>query len=150
VHHPLRVSVAHRVHGKAMKTGWTRHPSRLSDRVDADNNTLFETWTSNAGKMDMDEASCIALRDAIKSIQLHRPHLYNPSRSAHPEQPARRSADVEIEGLTSDDVAAQSLIMSVEVDATAVAEGQEEDEVQEGEAGGVQGDEMGAEGEEDE
>jgi hypothetical protein len=61
-----------------------------------------------------------------------------------------RSADVEIEGLTSDDVAAQSLIMSVEVDATAVAEGQEEDEVQEGEAGGVQGDEMGAEGEEDE
>jgi hypothetical protein len=110
----------------------------------------FGTWTSNAGKMDMDEASCIALRDAIKSIQLHRPHLYNPSRSAHPEQPARRSADVEIEGLTSDDVAAQSLIMSVEVDATAVAEGQEEDEVQEGEAGGVQGDEMGAEGEEDE
>jgi hypothetical protein len=124
-----------------MKTGWTRRPSKLSDRVDEDNNTLFETWTSNVAKMDMSEAECIALRNDIKSVRLSRPHLYDPSKAVPPEQMLRRSADVVIANLTADDVAAQSPIMSVEVDAEAVQQGQGE-EVQEGEAAGVEEDEM--------
>jgi hypothetical protein len=138
IHHPLRVSVAHRVHGKGMKTGWTRRPTQLSDRHDADNNTLFETWTSNVSKMDMGEAECIALRDDFKSVQLCEPylHLYDASIALQP-----RSTGVEIDGLTADDIAAQSVIMSVEVDAAAVQQGQDEEDVQEGETEGVQGDE---------
>lgn len=124
-----------------MKTGWKRRPSKLSDRVDADNNTLMETWTSNVGKMDMDEASCNALRDAVKFVRLSKPHLYDPSRALDPMQMVERSADVEIEGLTSDDVAAQSSIMSMEIDAAAVTAGQDEEE-QGGETEGVQADEM--------
>jgi hypothetical protein len=107
--------------------------------------------------MDMNEAECVALRNAIKSVRLSRPHLYDPSKAAPPEQMLRRSADVVIDHLTADDIAAQSPIMSVEVDAEAAQQGQGE-EVQEGEAAGVeedemeedQGDEMAGEQEEEE
>lgn len=121
-----------------MKTGWTRRPTQLSDRRDADNNTLFETWTSNVSKMDMGEAECIALRDDFKSVQLCEPylHLYDASIAPQP-----RSTGAEIDGLTADDLAAQSVIMSVEVDAAAVQQEQDEEGVQEGETEGVLGDE---------
>jgi hypothetical protein len=70
-----RFSVDYKFHGKTVKTGWSSKPSKLFDRKNEDNNILFETWTSNVAKMDMNEDSCIALRDDIKNVQIAHPHL---------------------------------------------------------------------------
>jgi phytoene dehydrogenase-like protein len=109
-----------------MKTGWPLRPSRLSQRKEEDNNLLFETWTSNVGKLDMEQASCDALRADVPSIRLSRPHLYNPSMAPS----AGRSTEVEIEDLTTEDVSAQSLVLSIEVDATANAEKEDDEAAQ--------------------
>jgi hypothetical protein len=77
IRHPLRVSVAHKVHGKSMQTGWPRHPRTLADRNNEMNNILFETWTSNSAKLDMSDENCAALRDDVKNVKLVNSELYN-------------------------------------------------------------------------
>ena len=109
--HPLCVSVAHKVHGKSMATGWPRHPADLSERDGAKNNILFETWTSNAAKMDMEKQSCDDLRAEVKTIKLARPDWYNKT----VDNATHRSSDGIFEPLTAEDFEQESLYTSVEV-----------------------------------
>ncbi|KAK5172168.1 uncharacterized protein LTR77_003806 [Saxophila tyrrhenica] len=53
INSPLRFSIAHRLHGFQMTTGWPTSPSDVSERVDAENNILIESWYVNIAKMDM-------------------------------------------------------------------------------------------------
>lgn len=99
-----------------MATGWPTKPSKLSDRNNEANNILFETWTSNTAKMDMEEVSCDALRVDIVDVKLHRPELYNPSNDPLSVDFPKRSDQTVIDHLTAQDIAAESLVMSIEVD----------------------------------
>ena len=122
IRHPLCISVAHKVHGKSMATGWPRHPSDISEREGSKNNILFETWTSNSAKQDMEKASCDALRDDIKTVKLARPELYNKA----VDNTTVRSANVIFEGLTNDDIEQEAMYSTVEViDDKAEGEGEE-------------------------
>ncbi|KAG9525406.1 hypothetical protein KCU93_g5800, partial [Aureobasidium melanogenum] len=139
--HPLCFSVGHRKHGQSMATGWPLHPSDLSDRDDDANNILFETWTSNVAKMDMDEESCRKLRGDIKNVRLARSELYNKDTEVQ-----QRSTSIKFEALTQADIDFESLYTSVEVMDEDEDEGMNEDDsdYQEGE------DEDQEEGDEDE
>lgn len=68
---PLPFSVAHQHHDKSMATGWPTKPAKLSDRVEANNNLLFETWTSNVAKFDTTKEACDAFRDDLANVRLH-------------------------------------------------------------------------------
>ncbi|THX78771.1 hypothetical protein D6D04_05544 [Aureobasidium pullulans] len=114
--HPCCFSVGHKIHGEGMATGWPTKPSKLSDRNNEANNILFETWTSNTAKMDMEEVSCDALRVDIVDVKLHRPELYNPSNDPLSVDFPKRSDQTVIDHLTAQDIAAESLVMSIEVD----------------------------------
>jgi hypothetical protein len=94
-----------------MQTGWPAFPRDLSDREDADNNILFETWTSNVAKFNMDEDSCDALRADIKNIKLARPELYNRTTA----ELIRRLTATAFEDLTDGDLSEESMYLSVEV-----------------------------------
>jgi len=51
VNNPLTVSFGHRVHGRRMCSGWTRHPSDFAKDYDnSKNNLLVETQASNRFK----------------------------------------------------------------------------------------------------
>jgi len=128
--HPLCISVAHKVHGQSMATGWPRHPSDISERDGSKNNILFETWTSNTAKMEMDKESCDALREDVKNVKLARPELYNKA----VDNTTVRSADVIFEGLTNDDIEQESLYSTVDV-----IDDEDEGELEEGEEGAVEG-----------
>jgi hypothetical protein len=57
--HPLKFSVAHRHHGRQMRSGWMLEPKSLNDRHDNLNNMLIETWSVNAMKHALDESSVL-------------------------------------------------------------------------------------------
>ncbi|KAG9963873.1 hypothetical protein KCU61_g3425, partial [Aureobasidium melanogenum] len=114
IHHPCCVSVAHKVHGKPMATGWPRKPSSLSERDNTKNNILFETWSSNVLKMDMELQSCLDLRRDLKKVKLYRPELYDPSKTPASEGFRKRTEKIN-ELLTADDFAANSTVMSIQV-----------------------------------
>jgi hypothetical protein len=54
--HPLKFSLGHRHHGFQMGTGWPLDPKSLSDREEALNNVLVESWSTNSMKVDLDES----------------------------------------------------------------------------------------------
>ncbi|KAK3722970.1 hypothetical protein LTR37_002116 [Vermiconidia calcicola] len=80
LHHPLRLSVAHRHHGFGMYSGWPPHPSDLSERKDEENNMLIETWFWNCCKQDMDEIYYGKAIEILKSVKLPQAY-YDPQRS---------------------------------------------------------------------
>lgn len=67
---PLTFVVAHRVHGQQMRTGWPRHPTRLIDRIDENNNILIETRSSNYFKHSFHEAYYQTLKDHLLNVQV--------------------------------------------------------------------------------
>ncbi|KAG8631377.1 hypothetical protein KVT40_000517 [Elsinoe batatas] len=73
---PLRISVAHKIHGKQMRTGWPVTPRRLGDRKAEDNNILVETWFSNCLKYDFGEQHYESLRVYIKTLRIPK-HIYD-------------------------------------------------------------------------
>jgi hypothetical protein len=53
--HPLKFSLGRRHHGFHMRTGWPLDPKSLSDREEALNNVLVESWSTNSMKFDLEE-----------------------------------------------------------------------------------------------
>lgn len=126
--HPLCLSVAHKIHGKSMATGWPLEPRRLSDRKPDLNNLLFETWTSNTAKLDMTLAGCKIIRRDIERVNLNRPELYDktgdPSSATFPKRDSR----IKLDDLVNDDIASMGLEPVIEVE---LIEEEEEEEVKE-------------------
>jgi hypothetical protein len=54
--YPLKFSLGHRHHGSQMRTDWPLDPKSLSDREEALNNVLVESWSTNSMKVDLDES----------------------------------------------------------------------------------------------
>lgn len=67
---PLTFTVAHRVHGRQMRTGWPQDPIRLIDRIDADNNILIETRSSNFSKHNFHESYYQNIKNQILNVQI--------------------------------------------------------------------------------
>jgi hypothetical protein len=111
IRHPFCFSIGHKQHGKSMQTGWPASPSSLSERIEADTNVLFETWTSNVAKYNMDEVSCNVLRADLKSVKLTRPELYTRAVTGL----IRRTATAGFDDLTFADLAQETMYQSVEV-----------------------------------
>lgn len=70
VGHPLRTSVAHKHHGRGMASGWKEHPEHLSDRIDEDNNMLFESWFWNIAKQDMHEGYYTKAAEVLRKVNM--------------------------------------------------------------------------------
>jgi hypothetical protein len=121
--HPLCLSVAHKIHGKSMATGWTRKPRHLSDRNNDLNNILIETWTSNASKLDMLKEGCDTLRREIERVKISPPYLYDKTRDPNSAAFPKRGNSV-FDDLTDEDVPLMSFDPIIEVDLTE----QEDDE----------------------
>ncbi|THW11998.1 hypothetical protein D6D24_06861 [Aureobasidium pullulans] len=115
IRHPLRFSVAHKHHDKSMATGWPTKPAKLSDRVEANNNLLFETWTSNVAKFDMTKEACDAFRDDLANVKLRRPELYKPTLDPDVKVVRTRDRKVEFHDLTVDDLAFDGIGLTFEV-----------------------------------
>ena len=78
IRHPLKFSVAHKHHGRQMRTGFkTIHPLSLDDYDSVLSNILFETWLSNAMKLDFDEDLYDAMLADLDTINLGR-DSYDP------------------------------------------------------------------------
>lgn len=78
---PLRLSIAHRVHGFGMATGWVSEcPANVGERLQNDdaNNLLCETWINNASKMDMAEEYYDELKAILRSVKVDK-SIYNPA-----------------------------------------------------------------------
>ncbi|KAF5613811.1 uncharacterized protein FSUBG_423 [Fusarium subglutinans] len=71
-HDGLTFSVGHAQHGRGMFTGWPAKPSRLDERLDADesNNIRIETRSENFLKADYDESTYSQLKQMIMDIDL--------------------------------------------------------------------------------
>lgn len=102
--HPLCMSVAHKIHGKGMATGWRANPQSLSDRIDENNNLLIETQFSNYGKLDY----AFPWYDDIKSIfrgTFAPKHLYDRNRVPQTAiDPDIRDALVKSEGRSEETI----------------------------------------------
>lgn len=79
--HHLGVSVAHRVHKRAMLTGWSPNPSKLSDRKDEKNNILIETKSSNWYKGEYSERHYPLLREMTGKLNVSEKY-FDPKRTA--------------------------------------------------------------------
>ncbi|THW49840.1 hypothetical protein D6C90_07080 [Aureobasidium pullulans] len=83
VKYPLRLSVAHKHHGRQMLSGWPEEPSDVSQRVDEENNILMETWLENWTKLDLDKKFYSQLRDVFRrsvvTSELYDPNINLPS-----------------------------------------------------------------------
>ena len=104
VGNPLQFSIAHKHHGQAMWTGWEPEPTDMSQRSEAGNNILFETWTTNLLKLDMDERYYEEAREIIKSVHVpleyYDPSLPPPTRTGRgvpPLEVAAKDEDDDIE-----------------------------------------------------
>jgi len=78
VKYPLRLSVAHKHHGRQMLSGWPKEPSDVSQRVDEENNILMETWLENWTKLDLDKKFYSQLRDIFRRSVVTS-ELYDPN-----------------------------------------------------------------------
>lgn len=67
---PLTISIAHRIHGKQMRTGWPKNPTKLMDRINENNNLLIETQASNYIKCCFNETHYQRLRDQVLDVQI--------------------------------------------------------------------------------
>lgn len=76
--HPLCLAIAHKVHKRQMRTGWTsEHPTCLSERDEAKNNILIETQVSNFLKHDFPVSAYPRLIAMVKDIRISKA-LYDP------------------------------------------------------------------------
>lgn len=77
---PLRLSIAHRLHGFAMFTGWLNKPTNVSERIknDAKNNMLMETWYINSAKFDMAEEYYDDLDRILSNVTITDQKIYRP------------------------------------------------------------------------
>ncbi|KAK8196092.1 hypothetical protein M8818_007245 [Zalaria obscura] len=73
--HPCNLSVGHRRHKQAMRTGWRSNPTSLDDRDEARNNILIETWTSNVYKFEYDEEYYPELHEMADQIEISSDHF---------------------------------------------------------------------------
>jgi hypothetical protein len=73
-YHPCKISVAHRIHGRQMRTRWPtdRSPLSFRDRDDNFNNILIETWASNLLKQDFPERCYPSLRQMVLEVNMPR------------------------------------------------------------------------------
>ncbi|KAG5819150.1 hypothetical protein H9Q74_000776 [Fusarium xylarioides] len=71
-HDGLTFAIGHAEHGRGMFTGWPAKPSRLDERLDADetNNLRIESRTENFLKADYDESTYSQLKEMIMNIDL--------------------------------------------------------------------------------
>jgi hypothetical protein len=70
LYNSLFFAIAHREHGKQMRTGWPKSPTSLRDRVDENNNILIETRCSNFLKYNFHENHYEALRNLVHDIHM--------------------------------------------------------------------------------
>ncbi|CAD0025606.1 unnamed protein product [Aureobasidium pullulans] len=76
--HPLCLAIAHKVHKRQMRTGWTsEHPTCLSERDEAKNNILIETQVSNFLKHDFPVSAYPRLIAMVKDIRISKA-LHDP------------------------------------------------------------------------
>jgi hypothetical protein len=68
--HPLKFSLGHRHHGFQMRTGWPLDPKSLSDRKEALNNVLVESWSTNSMKVDLDESYYPFLKGMVADYKI--------------------------------------------------------------------------------
>jgi hypothetical protein len=71
--HPLKFSLGHRHHGFQMRTGWPLDPKSLSDREEALNNVLVESWSTNSIKVDLDESYYPLLKIMMADYKMTEP-----------------------------------------------------------------------------
>lgn len=79
--HPLEFSVAHRHHGRQMRSGWAPRPKSLNDRLDNLNNMVIETWSVNSMKHALDECYYPQLQQIVKDYKIPI-SFYDPDRVA--------------------------------------------------------------------
>lgn len=78
---PLRFTVAHRIHGAQMRSGWPLQPARLADRKDENNNMLIETCSSNYLKMDYETEKYPLLRQFVRDCNKIPRELFNTQKT---------------------------------------------------------------------
>jgi hypothetical protein len=83
INSPLRLSVAHRLHGSRMVSAWDSHPTSVQQRLDNDqaNNMLIESWILNSAKMDIAEERYEQLYDILRGINVPK-EFYDPGAMA--------------------------------------------------------------------
>ena len=79
--HPLKFSVAHRHHGRQMRSGWALKPKSPNDRLDNLNNMVIETWSVNSMKHALDESYYPQLQQIVKDYKIPVP-FYDSDRVA--------------------------------------------------------------------
>jgi hypothetical protein len=67
---PLTFAIAHRVHGRQMRTGWALNSKTLADRDDSINNILIETRSSNFLKHCFAEADYPMLKQLVADVRM--------------------------------------------------------------------------------
>ncbi|KAH7469602.1 hypothetical protein IWW34DRAFT_849291 [Fusarium oxysporum f. sp. albedinis] len=70
IRNPLTFVVAHRVHGRQMRTGWALDSQTLADRDDSINNILIETRSSNFLKHNFAEADYPMLKKLVADVRM--------------------------------------------------------------------------------
>jgi hypothetical protein len=75
--HPSNFSVAHRHHGRQMRSGWALEAKTLHDRCNHLNKMLIETWSVNAMKHALDESYYPQLQQIVKDYKIPK-SLYDP------------------------------------------------------------------------
>ncbi|KAH0362585.1 hypothetical protein KCU65_g7922, partial [Aureobasidium melanogenum] len=114
--HPLCISIAHKVHGKSMATGWPLEPRHLFERDNKRNNMLVETWTSNTAKMDMLKKDCDDLLEDVEKVKLFHRELYDKTRNPSVPNFPKRNDQIKFGDLTWNDVQNEGLDRTIDVD----------------------------------
>ncbi|KAG5749114.1 hypothetical protein H9Q70_008207 [Fusarium xylarioides] len=67
---PLTFAIAHRIHGRQMRTGWAINSKTLADRDDSINNILIETRSSNFLKHSFAEVDYPMLKQLVADVRM--------------------------------------------------------------------------------
>lgn len=111
--HPLRFTVAHRVHGQQMRTRWTSpEPQSINDRDDDLCNIDIESTTSNCARHNYSEAEYDDILADIDTIELAT-GLYDESA---PPPPGIEDVDEDEEIITVDDADVEDEFDGEEID----------------------------------
>lgn len=102
-HNPLTFVVAHRHHGRQMRTGWDSDAQSLQDRHDENNNILIETRSSNFFKWHFAESTYPVLKQMLGEVDIPL-SIANPDLELSAVDSRFESGEVVIEYKEEDDV----------------------------------------------
>jgi hypothetical protein len=133
---PLTISIAHKHHGRQMRTGWPENPTSLSDRDNIANNILIESQFTNFLKRDFPESTYPDLQAIVASIEVPRkfydPTLPAPAVSLSAQEASQLQTDDDLDFIDDSDGFqpwSQFLTASGDVDEDEADEDEEEEQI---------------------